>query len=69
MPTWVVSQEVYYNNIPYMNQCYENYFYDKDNKWEKLLGNLEAKWSILINKIIYEDYYPNENEKNTLMFL
>lgn len=55
-----------YNDIPYMNQCYENYFYDKDNKWEKKLGILETKWSTLITKIICEDYYPNEDEKNIL---
>ncbi|MCI8545558.1 MAG: DUF4238 domain-containing protein [Bacilli bacterium] len=52
-----------YNNVPYMNQCYENYFYDKDNKWENELGILEVKWSTLINKIICEDYYPSEDEK------
>ena len=61
-----VFKNRYYSNIPYMNQCYENYFYDKDNKWEKLLGNLESKWSALINRIIYENYYPNEKEKNIL---
>lgn len=61
-----IFEKKYYNNIPYMNQCYEKYFYDKDNRWEKELELLENKWSILINKIIVENYYPDENEKKTL---
>ena len=51
---------------PYMNQCHEKYFYDKDNQYESMLSTLEYKWASLFDKIIKQDYFPNNNEKNLI---
>ncbi len=50
------------NNIPYTKQCYQNYMYGDDNKWEVELQNMESNWSQIINKII-----SNPKHKLTIM--
>ncbi|MFA5602116.1 MAG: hypothetical protein WDA21_00030 [Bacilli bacterium] len=46
-----------------MNQCYEDYFYGSDKKWENELSRLEKKWASTIDKIILDpSYYPSFEE-------
>lgn len=54
-------------NAPCKDQCYENYYYGIDEKWEKKLGAIETEASIIIKKIIDSNtYYPNTSEIKVL---
>ncbi len=55
----------YIEDIPYLSQFKEKYFYDYDNKIENQLNKLETTWSIIINKII-SGVFPNNEEKQIL---
>lgn len=51
------------NDVPYMDQCYEDYFYGSDKKWENELSRLEGKWASIFDKIILNaSYYPSHEE-------
>lgn len=60
-----ISKKKPINNITYMSQFKEKYFYDKDNHIENKLSQLETDWANLINKIISGDY-PSDEEKKKL---
>lgn len=38
------------NKVPYSNQCYKDYFYGEDCKWEKQLGIKESRWATALEK-------------------
>lgn len=61
-----INKEQIIEDAPYKDQCHEKYFYDDDNIYETKLSNLEYKWSDLFNKIIKQDYYPNEDDKKLI---
>lgn len=54
-------------NIPYSEQCKENYYYGIDLKWENKLGEVEAQYSKIIYKIKNDSsYFPNNEEINII---
>lgn len=57
--------------VPYASQCYTNYFYGKDGKWEKIISSYEAQAAPIIKKIIDDVSISNEEEliiKNFILF-
>jgi len=62
-----ISNEKIISNVPYMNQCYENYYYGTDEIWERKLSSLEGEWASVLNKINGNTiYYPTINEINKI---
>lgn len=56
-------------NVPYEAQCYKNYFYGKDKKYENKLGDYESKWASMFLKIAQNGYsVTQEDEKNIKEF-
>lgn len=50
-------------DVPYSKQCYEDYYYGTDEKWEEKLGKIENDTALIIAKINKQStYYPNEEE-------
>lgn len=47
---------LYLEEIPYKDQCYENFYYGKDLIWENKLKEVEDKAAVIIEKIVEEDY-------------
>lgn len=54
-------------NVPYESQCYCNYYYGKDNYWEKILGKYESSWNVLFKKIIAEERFCLNKKENELI--
>lgn len=51
------------NNVPYKNQCYENYYYGSDKIWENKLGELETSWGKIFTNFLNDNtYYPTLSE-------
>ena len=42
-------------NIPTTSICSEDYFYDQDGKIENALANMEIKWSIPLNNVLFQN--------------
>ena len=54
-------------NIPYSDQCKENYYYGIDLEWEDTLGEVEGEYSQVMNKIIIDsNYFPTNKEINSI---
>ena len=57
--------------VPYSSQCYTNYFYGKDGKWENIIANYEATATPIVKKIIEGIDISNYEEliiKNFILF-
>ncbi len=62
-----INSQSIIENVPYKKQCYEDYYYGEDEKWEVKLGEIESAASIIIRKINEgNEYFPNLEEINIL---
>lgn len=53
---------VFKEDIPTSSICSENYFYDRDSKVEKMLADMETKWSKALKNTIDENFTLDDIE-------
>lgn len=49
--------------VPFETQCFEDYFYGADAKWENKLANLESQWNAALEHIKSHSYSENDIQK------
>lgn len=60
-----VENEDIYENVAYVNQCYESYFYGNNLEWEKRLDLMERQWGMALDKACTGERI-GENDKKLL---
>ena len=67
----LLKNSIINHTVPYSSQCYTNYFYGKDGKWENIIANYEATATPIVKKLIEGIDISNYEEliiKNFILF-
>ncbi len=54
---------------PFSNQCYVNYYYGDDLKWENTLAKMEGRWSVSIKKAIKNEVLSSTDVESLKEFI